>query len=153
MRLRWTSLVWLLAAATLDAQTFRGGIRGTVTDPTNAALPGVTVTATQVGTGLVRTAVTDAAGTYAFSELPLGDWNVTASLTGFASQTAKGVHVDASAVRRVDFVLEAGGRSESVDVVARSAARRHAPATRRAARSRARRRPSCRSTAATSPSC
>ena len=80
-----------------------------------------TVTATHVGTGLVRTAVTDAAGTFAFSELPLGDWNVTASLTGFASQTAKGVRVEASSVRRVDFVLEAGGRAESVDVVARSA--------------------------------
>ena len=73
MRLRWTSLVWLLAAATLEAQTFRGGIRGTVSDATGAALPGVTVTATQVGTGLARTAMTDTAGTYAFSELPLGD--------------------------------------------------------------------------------
>ncbi len=121
MRLRWTSLVWLLAAATLEAQTFRGGIRGTVSDSTNAALPGVTVTATQVGTGLARTAITDTAGTYAFSELPLGDWNVTAVLTGFSTGTSKGVHVDASSLRRVDFVLAAGRRSESVDVVARSA--------------------------------
>jgi hypothetical protein len=121
VRLRWTSLVWLLAAATLEAQTFRGGIRGTVSDSTNATLPGVTVTATQVGTGLARTAVTDTAGTYAFSELPLGDWNVTVVLTGFRTGTAKGVHVDVSSVRRVDFVLAAGGRSESVDVVARSA--------------------------------
>ena len=120
MRLRWTSLVWLLAA-TLEAQTFRGGIRGTVSDSTNAALPGVTVTATQVGTGLARTAVTDTAGTYAFSELPLGDWNVTAALTGFSAGTSKGVHVDASSLRRVDFVLAAGRRTESVVVVARSA--------------------------------
>ncbi|HEY7925161.1 MAG TPA: carboxypeptidase regulatory-like domain-containing protein, partial [Vicinamibacteria bacterium] len=105
----------------LEAQTFRGGIRGTVSDSTNATLPGVTVTATQVGTGLARTAVTDTAGTYAFSELPLGDWNVTVVLTGFRTGTAKGVHVDVSSVRRVDFVLAAGGRSESVDVVARSA--------------------------------
>ena len=69
----------------------------------------------------MRTAVTDAAGTYAFSELPLGEWNVTAALTGFSSGIAKGVHVDVSSVRRIDFVLNAGGRSESVDVVARSA--------------------------------
>ena len=90
MRPRWTCLVWLLGAATLGAQTFRGGIRGTVSDSTNAALPGVTVTATQVGTGLARTAVTNTAGTYAFSELPLGDWNVTAALTGFSAGTSKG---------------------------------------------------------------
>jgi Carboxypeptidase regulatory-like domain/TonB dependent receptor/TonB-dependent Receptor Plug Domain len=121
VRLRWTPLVGLLAAATLDAQTFRGGIRGTVSDPTNAALPGVTITAAQVGTGLTRTSATDEAGTYAFSELPLGEWNVAATLTGFSSGIAKGVHVETSSVRRVDFVLSAGGRSESVDVVAKSA--------------------------------
>ena len=121
MRLRLALLVWFLAVGTLFAQTFRGGIRGTVTDATSASVPGATVTATNVGTGLVRTAVTDAAGNFAFSELPLGDWNVTASLTGFANATARGVRVEASGVRRVDFVLEAAGRAESVDVVARSA--------------------------------
>ena len=52
MRLRWTPLVWLLVAGTLFAQTFRGGIRGTVTDATSASVPGATVTATHVGTGL-----------------------------------------------------------------------------------------------------
>jgi hypothetical protein len=41
---------------------------GAVTDATSASVPGATVTATHVGTGLVRTAVTDAAGSYAFSE-------------------------------------------------------------------------------------
>ena len=78
-------------AAPVHAQTFRGGIRGAVTDATGAAVPGAEVTAAQVGTGLVRTAVTDAQGNYAFSELPLGEWSVTASLTGFAPQTVKGV--------------------------------------------------------------
>ncbi len=144
MRLRWTSLVWLLAAATLEAQTFRGGIRGTVSDSTNAALPGVTVTATQVGTGLARTAVTDNAGTYAFSELPLGDWNVTAALTGFSTGIGQGRPRGrvVGASRRLR--ARAGGRSESVDVVARSALVDSHAATRRAARSRAARRPSCR---------
>jgi len=110
---------WFLAAA-LPAQTFRGGIRGAVTDTTGAAVPDATVTATSVDTGLVRTALTDAQGNYVLSELPLGDWNVTASLTGFAPQTVKGVNVDASATRRVDLVLSAAGRQESVDVVAGS---------------------------------
>ena len=144
MRLRWTSLVWLLAAATLEAQTFRGGIRGTVSDSTNATLPGVTVTATQVGTGLARTAVTDTAGTYAFSELPLGDWNVTVVLTGFSTGTAKGVHVDVSV--RASRRLRARGRRAERERGRRGAERprRQPRATRRAARSRAARRPSCR---------
>ena len=113
------SLLALAAASVpLYAQSFRGGIRGSVTDATSASLPGVTVTATQVGTGLARVAVTDAQGNYVLSELPLGDWSVTASLTGFSTQTVKGVRVDASATRRVDLVLSAGTRQESVEVVA-----------------------------------
>jgi outer membrane receptor protein involved in Fe transport len=114
-------LVAVLATATsLHAQTFRGGIRGGVTDSSGAAVPGATVTATNVATKLARTAVTDATGNYAFSELPLGDYTVTASLSGFASQTVKGVEVDASTTRRVDLVLRAGERAESVEVVAQS---------------------------------
>jgi hypothetical protein len=107
-------------AAPLHAQTFRGGIRGAVTDSTGAVVPGATVTATSVGTGLVRTAFTDDQGNYVLSELPLGDWNVTVSLTGFASQTVKGVHVDASATRRVDLQLGAAGVQESLEVTAAS---------------------------------
>ena len=107
-------------APVLHAQTFRGGIRGAVTDSTGAAVPGATVTATSVETSLVRTALTDDQGNYVLSELPLGDWSVTASLTGFAPQTVRGVHVDASATRRVDLELSAAGRQESVEVVAGS---------------------------------
>ncbi|MFI5184932.1 MAG: carboxypeptidase-like regulatory domain-containing protein, partial [Vicinamibacteria bacterium] len=67
-------LVALFTAAPppIAAQTFRGGIRGSVADSSGAAAPGATVTATNLDTGLARTAVTDAAGNYAFSELPLG---------------------------------------------------------------------------------
>ena len=91
MRLRWTSLVWLLAAATLEAQTFRGGIQGTVSDQTDAALPGVIVTATSVGTGLSRIGRhRSTPGTTSFSELPLGDYTVTAALPGFAPADGQG---------------------------------------------------------------
>jgi outer membrane receptor protein involved in Fe transport len=107
-------------AAPLFAQTFRGGIRGSVSDSTGAVVPGATVTATSVDTKLARTAVTDATGNYAFSELPLGDYSVTASLTGFAPQTVKSVHVEASATTRVDLVLSAGGQAETVEVSGRS---------------------------------
>ena len=118
MKVRLALALLLCGAAAATAQTFRGGIRGTVTDATGAAISGATVTATQVRTGLVRTAVTDGTGSYGFSELPLGEYNVAAALSGFTAQTVKGVAVDASATRRVDLVLTAGERTESVEVVA-----------------------------------
>ena len=74
MKLRLALALSLLGAAILGAQTFRGGIRGTVTDSSGATVPGAAVTATRVGTGLVRTAIADATGSYSFSELPLGEY-------------------------------------------------------------------------------
>src|SRR5262245_23278298 len=119
LRVRPTLAFLLFCAAAASAQSFRGGIRGRVTDATGAPVPGATVTANQAQTGLLRNAVTDASGSYAFPELPLGDYDVTASLSGFSSQTVKSVTVDASSTRQVDLVL-AAGRQESLEVVATS---------------------------------
>ena len=110
----------LLSADLAVAQTFRGGIQGVVLDETKAALPGATVTATNTGTGLSRTVETDATGNYFFPELPLGEYDVSATLMGFATQTVKGVRVDASASQRVNFELRPGGVQESVEVRARA---------------------------------
>jgi hypothetical protein len=118
MRTRLWAVLLVLAATTVLAQTFRGGIRGAVTDSTGAAIPGAVVTATSAATGLVRSVVTGAQGDYVFSELPLGEWNVTASLSGFAPRTVKGVSVEAAATRRVDLVLATGAVQESVEVTA-----------------------------------
>jgi Carboxypeptidase regulatory-like domain/TonB-dependent Receptor Plug Domain len=108
----------LLAVGVPPGQTFRGGIQGTLTDETGAALPGATVTAVNSGTNLSRSVQTDATGVYSLSELPLGDYDVSASLMGFATQTVKGVRVDASASQRVNFQLRPGGVQERVEVVA-----------------------------------
>jgi outer membrane receptor protein involved in Fe transport len=120
MKMRWALAVWLLACGVASAQTFRGGIQGAVSDSTGAAVPGAQVVARNVATGLSRTVTTDQSGSYAFTELPLGEYAVTASLTGFAAQTVTGVHVDAAVSRRVDLVLTAGGRAETVEVSATS---------------------------------
>lgn len=114
-------LLALLTPPPTHAQSFRGGIQGLVSDATGGALPGATVTATNVGTGLARTTTTDSVGGYTFAELPLGDYNVAASLTGFQAQTVKGVHIDAASVRRVNLTLGAAGLAENVEVVAGAA--------------------------------
>src|SRR5262245_7009080 len=95
-------VVLMLCAPLAHAQTFRGGIQGTVTDQTDAALPGVIVTATSVDTGLSRSVDTDSSGNYFFSELPIGEYSLSTSLPGFAAQTVKGVEVEASRSLRVD---------------------------------------------------
>ncbi len=107
-------------ASAASAQTFRGGIQGTVTDQTEAALPGVIVTATSVDTGLSRSVETDTSGNFFFSELPLGEYTLTTRLPGFAPQTVKGVEVEASRSRRVDVQLQPGGVEESIEVRAGS---------------------------------
>ena len=74
-----------LPAASASAQTFRGAILGTVTDPNGAVVGGATVRARNVGTGLERSTMTDADGDYTIAELPIGTYEVTVEQTGFTS--------------------------------------------------------------------
>src|SRR5262245_14414870 len=67
----------------LHAQAVTGTILGTVRDGSGAAVPGATVTLTNTGTGLVRTAVTDSAGEYSAPQIPTGAYTVSAELSGF----------------------------------------------------------------------
>jgi hypothetical protein len=67
------SVILLLCfSATLLAQTFRGGIQGTVTDSSGAAVIDANVTVKSADTGLVRTVTTNDQGDYLFTELQLG---------------------------------------------------------------------------------
>ena len=67
----------LLTAGSLSAQTFRGTVLGTVTDPSGAVIGGAKVTVKNTGTGLVRSTQTSADGSYSLPELPIGTYNVT----------------------------------------------------------------------------
>jgi len=72
--------VCLLTAAGF-AQSFRGSIRGTITDPSGGVLPNAKVTAKNIATGLVRETVTGGDGAYVIAELPAGEYTVTAQAT------------------------------------------------------------------------
>ena len=75
----------LLITAPAWAQLATAELNGRVTDSSGAVLPGVTVTATQTATGLVRTAVTDESGSYLISNLPTGPYRLEVALQGFRS--------------------------------------------------------------------
>src|SRR5512137_2997395 len=79
--------------ASVGAQGNVGVVDGRVLDQTKAAVPGATVTAKNVATGLTRTAVVSPTGTYRIPALPAGTYEVSASLTGFSTQVTKDVPV------------------------------------------------------------
>jgi hypothetical protein len=118
MRVRTVLVFVLLAAVSLSAQTFRGTILGTVTDPSGAVLPGAKVIVKNVATGLERTTDTSADGSYALPELPIGTYTVTITLTGFQTSVTTGVAVDVAGERRVDAALKPGQVSTKVEVSA-----------------------------------
>lgn len=119
MRVRNFLLFMLLAAAaSLSAQTFRGTILGTVTDPSGAVVAGAQVTVKNTGTGLQRSTTTSGDGSYSLPELPIGTYDVTITQAGFQTSVTKGVTVDVATERRVDAALKAGQVSTQVEVSA-----------------------------------
>src|ERR1051326_311923 len=113
----WVLLMLLATVSIAQAQTFRGGISGRVTDPTGAVLPGVTVTATNNGTGVARTTTSSESGDFSLPDLPLGTYTVETTLAGF--QTVKvTVEVSVSRVSAIDVKMALSQVSETVQVTA-----------------------------------
>src|SRR5262245_50216853 len=75
---------------TVSAQTITGRISGTVTDPSGAALPGVSVKITNAATDLVRTVTTDGNGFYVATSLPVGTYSVSIEHQGFKKISKSG---------------------------------------------------------------
>jgi hypothetical protein len=111
-------LLVLITAVT--AQQLYGALVGNVTDSTGAALPGATVTATQLETNLTREAVTNASGAYSIPNIPSGTYRVVVTVSGFQTFTASNIAVT-NRDTRVDARLSVGPLQESVTVLARAA--------------------------------
>jgi hypothetical protein len=104
-----------------DAQTLYGSVVGNVEDGSGAALPGATVTLVNKGTGLALTTVTSAEGTYTFTNVQAGTYDVKVSLQGFKEYVKADVPVTANTVSRVDSRLELGNLTETVTVESQTA--------------------------------
>ena len=118
-RLFW--VVWLLvffSGAIGVAQVTTGTISGTAQDSTGAVVPGVTVTIRHIDTGLTRTAVSDEAGRYRVSQLPLGNYEVEASVSGFQTEVRKGITLTVGREAVVNLELKVGAVTEKVEVTA-----------------------------------
>jgi len=100
----------------LSAQTGNSGtITGSVTDPSGAVVPGATVTINNPVSGYTRTATSDAAGNYQFTNVPLNPYHLTVQATGFAS-AAQDVDVRSGVPVKVTNALKLGESSTTVTV-------------------------------------
>lgn len=116
---RWIGLLALvLAAAPLHAQSrvTAADVAGIVLDASGAALPGVTVTVTNVETNVSRTVVTDSRGRYIAAALQPGTYRVAAALSGFGDQKREPVTLTLGQEAKIDFTMGVGGRQETVTV-------------------------------------
>src|SRR5580765_3993773 len=112
---RLLAVVILLASwvVTGRAQT-QGGITGTVTDSSGAAIPGATVTVTNTATGGTRNTTTNAEGLYTFPSLPPGTYELKVELQGFKTAEIPSFKVDIQQTVRRDAALQIGTVSETV---------------------------------------
>ena len=126
---RFNLFVFALLAALLAASlcvlpaygdNLYGSIRGTVTDPSGAALSGAAVIATNIDTGIQTKVTTGQTGSYVFPQLAIGNYKVSVTATSFKAYQAAGIHLDLNQVYALDVKLELGTINEQVMVEANS---------------------------------
>src|SRR5262245_46414901 len=109
-------LLYLALPLCAFAQTINATLGGTASDASGALIPGVTVTATNLSTGIVTTNLTNEAGAYNFASIQSGTYKVTAELAGFQTQTYNNVVLGVSRQVRLNFTLQVGAVAQSVEV-------------------------------------
>jgi hypothetical protein len=109
-------LVLSLSLASAYGQTFRGGISGEVTDQSGAAIPNATVVATEDGTGTKHETVSSSAGEFAYQEIPVGSYTVTATASGFKVEKVDKVPVTAGHIYSLPMKLSVAQAAETVEV-------------------------------------
>ena len=95
-------------------------ITGTVADNTGGVVPGATVTATHLATGVVSTTVTNTQGAFTIASLPPGTYEVSVALEGFKTHVVKDVVLTAVQGANIKAVLAVGGVTEQVTVASSS---------------------------------
>src|SRR2546430_11554950 len=79
-------LLCLVMSANAFAQSSNAALGGTVADPSGAVIPGVEITATNTGTGVENTTLSNESGAYSFPSLQTGTYKVSAVLSGFQAK-------------------------------------------------------------------
>src|SRR5215831_1095223 len=117
---RCVSIVICLCAFALSgmAQTDRGTITGTVSDASGAVIPGAMVEAKNTSTGAVYQAGSSETGNFTLPQLPVGTYELSATLPGFKKFVRPNLNVQIAQTLRIDVALEVGSAGEQVTVEA-----------------------------------
>jgi hypothetical protein len=105
---------------TATAQTYRGGIVGTISDSSGATVAGAAITATEDATNLAYKAVSSSTGDFEITNLPVGTYTVTVSMTGFSTAKYNQVMVAAGGSYNLAAKLVISSSAETVEVTAAS---------------------------------
>ncbi len=117
------TIMWPLALGVLVLLTMpsawaqSSAITGTVTDATQAVLPGVEVEVANVETGVTRSLVSNDLGRYTARSLNPGVYRVSASIAGFKTAVRTEIHVSVDQEFVVDLTLDIGDVTEEVTVI------------------------------------
>ncbi len=114
-RLLTLGLLFVLASPLARAGV-TGSISGTVTDPTGAIMPGVSVVALDTDTGIQTSTQTNAAGFYNFPALPTGHYEIRITETGFEEYRQTGLVIDVNTALRIDATMKVGSVNQEVSV-------------------------------------
>jgi hypothetical protein len=116
MRFYATIFSVLLTSVAALAQSDRGTITGTVSDPAGAVIAAAAIEARNSETGAPYPAASSATGNYTIAELPAGTYEVSVTSPGFKRFIRTGLTVQAAQTIRVDATLEVGSATESVTI-------------------------------------
>src|SRR6266481_3112557 len=119
MRRLFLAVVMILTlGVAANAQTFRGAINGTVTDPSGSSVPNAQVKATESATGIDHVTVATSDGAFAFQDIPLGQYKVTVTAQGFPPYTVDKVEVSAGTIYTLNVKLTLQSTTTTVEVSA-----------------------------------
>ena len=119
-RLALSALLSIVFAPAAAAQTGLATVTGIVADQSGAAMQGVTVTATNQATNIAYTGVSNEAGNYIITGVPIGSYVIAVDAQGFKGVQST-VTISAAQTARVDFKLELGTVEERIEVVSTGA--------------------------------
>jgi hypothetical protein len=107
--------IFVFCTGAASAQ-FNASLSGSVLDPTQAVIPGASLTLTNTATQATQTVQSGSGGVYRFSELPPGTYNLKVTASGFQQNLIAGVSIAAETPRNVDVTLQLGKESTTVNV-------------------------------------
>src|SRR5881628_968421 len=112
----WSILFMVFLGVVPAVAQTQAGISGVIRDPSGAVIPGVTITITNPATNSVRSAISNEAGVYNLPGLQPGRYNIKVELPGFRTITQNDVELQIQQSARLDFTLQVGDVSQTVEV-------------------------------------